>query len=785
MSKLPFKKTDSKLSPKPLTATGKQPGTSNPSPQATNQSELTIKLTKIAKTDRPRDKFGRFITTKKTPELSPKVFPTTPTFDFQSNTPQANQSKSTLLDFQNLTPLLQTSFHLPSTTPQPPVTKEENFQYFDAGKEPIKIIIDDLAEELDKEPLLNLQANAGDPIQAKSIEDVDDLAEGLDKEPLLNLQANAGDPIQAKSIEDVDDLAEGLDKEPLLNLQANAGDPIQSSQDLDNLAERLDTQLLRFQANAGNTIPSSLVIDNLAESVESVAEELSSGSDDPQPSELFNDNEEEIEDLDRLFDNKSVSADSVDSKELAESVAEESSSESDDLQPPEPFNDSEDQSEDEQEERQRGQIYPFLHIESDESDTEMASALKIAKFTGSRDEDVEGFMESFRWYRIRNQLVLDPIIISHFLAHLVDGAAIWAKTLTFGEIIPVPPAPAAFIAGGDRVAHDAAQAAHDNAVAANADPGIIRTADRLYEVFRAYYAKEEADLSRAQAALWKSTQGADEPVETYISNMQRKATAAGLPANQHKGLIMNGLLKHIQAALVMRDIPDMEQLRRWAQIAEDFHKSTQDTSNAELAEALKQLKQEMNNNFKTLTINAITTDTTKPMTTRPTTPFQQPETQNTQQQNYRQNGQRQYDNRRYNNNNQNIQATTQPQQRQQPYQQQAYQPQQNLQQIYQPQQRQQMYQQQAYTQQPYQQQTYQRTYNNRQMTNDGQNRQIADGPRRAPIPNPNLTCHYCGKAWNHSRENCEFFGKMCPICGRYGHSAYMCRAAQQSSGRQQ
>ena len=174
---------------------------------------------------------------------------------------------------------------------------------------------------------------------------------------------------------------------------------------------------MRFQANAGNTIP-SLVIDNLAESVESVAEESSSGSDDPQPSELFNDNEEEIENLDRLLDNKSVSADSVDSKELAESVAEESSSGSDDLQPPEPFNDSEgeteDESEDEQEERQRGQIYPFLHIESDESDTEMASALKIAKFTGSRDEDVEGFMESFRWYRVRNQLVLDPIIISHF-----------------------------------------------------------------------------------------------------------------------------------------------------------------------------------------------------------------------------------------------------------------------------------------------------------------------------------------------------------------------------------
>ena len=81
MSKLPFKKTDSKLSPKPLTTTGKQPGTSNPSPQATNQ----IKLTKIAKTERPRDKFGRFITTKKTPELSPKVLPTTPSFDFTIN----------------------------------------------------------------------------------------------------------------------------------------------------------------------------------------------------------------------------------------------------------------------------------------------------------------------------------------------------------------------------------------------------------------------------------------------------------------------------------------------------------------------------------------------------------------------------------------------------------------------------------------------------------------------------------------------------------------------------
>ena len=130
----------------------------------------------------------------------------------QSTTPQANQSKSSSLDSQILTPLLQTSFHLPSTTPQPHVTKEENLQYFDAEEEPIKIVIDDLAEELDKEPLLNLQANAGDPIQAKSIEDVDDLAEELDKEPLLNLQANAGDPIQAKSIEDVDDLAEELDK---------------------------------------------------------------------------------------------------------------------------------------------------------------------------------------------------------------------------------------------------------------------------------------------------------------------------------------------------------------------------------------------------------------------------------------------------------------------------------------------------------------------------------------------------------------------------------------------
>ena len=736
MSKLPFKKTDSKLSPKPPTTTGKQPGTSNPSPQATNQSELTIKLTKISKTERPRDKFGRFVTTKKTPEPSPKVLPTTPSFDFQLTTPQADSSKSTSFDSQILTPLLQTSFHLPSTTPQPHVTKEEKLQYFDAEEEPIRIALDDLAE-LDNESLLNLQANAGDPVQ--SIEDVDNLAERLDKQ-LLRFQAtNAGNTIPLLAVEIEESKESAIESEEV---------------EIDNLDGLLD----KLKSASADSVDSE-------GSAESAAEGSSSESD-------YN--------LDRLFDNKSASADSVDSKGSAESAAEGSSSGSDDLQPSEPFNDSEDETEGEHEERPRGQIYPFLHIESDESDTEMASALKIAKFTGSRDEDVEGFMESFRWYRVRNQLVLDPIIISHFLAHLVDGAAIWAKTLTFGEIVPVPPAPAPLVDGGDRAAHDAAQAAHDNAVAANADPGIIRTADRLYEVFRAYYAREEADLSRAQAALWKSTQGADEPVETYISNMQRKATAAGLPANQHKGLIMNGLLKHIQAALVMRDIPDMEQLRRWAQIAEDFHKSTQDTSNAELAEALKQLKQEMNNNFKTLTINAITTDTTKPITIRPTTPFQQPETQNTQQQNNQQNGQRQYNNRRYNNNNQNIQATTQPQQRQQSYQQQTYQPQQR-QQMYQ----QQAYQQQTYTQQPYQQQTYQRTYNNRQMTNDGQNRQIADGPRRAPIPNPNLTCHYCGKAWNHSRENCEFFGKMCPTCGRYGHSAYMCRGAQQSFGGQQ
>ena len=94
------------------------------------------------------------------------------------------------------------------------------------------------------------------------------------------------------------------------------------------------------------------------------------------------------------------------------------------------------------------------------------------KFAGLRHDDSEDFLSTFDWYIIRKHVVDDHQKIAHLIAHLQDAAARWAKSLTYGPVIAIPPEPAALDANAaeqQRVEHAAAVAARAAAAALAAD----------------------------------------------------------------------------------------------------------------------------------------------------------------------------------------------------------------------------------------------------------------------------------------------------------------------------
>ena len=398
----------------------------------------------------------------------------------------------------------------------------------------------------------------------------------------------------------------------------------------------------------------------------------------------------------------------------------------------------------------QGQIFviPQL-IDTDESSGEMAEKLDCPKFAGLRHDDSEDFLTTFDWYVVRKNVLTEQQKIAHMIGHLQDAAARWAKALTFGPVVVIPPEPAALDGGnadGNAIAAQAALLqARALAQAQAAEPNTVRTYDQFKTAFRRQYGRGVADNWRDQASLWAAKQGADESVEKYITDMQRKATAAGIEVGQQKGLIINGLLPDIKEAILLRDIDTIEQLRKWALVAQDIQTAKKQRLAGDMDDKFRRLEAKLDElrEIKTLSLDAMGKPSAK--TVDDSKQGEQP--RRDMGFNSRRNSQRQGQRGPY------QQQQTQQQQPQSQYQQPQQQYQQQYQQNYPP-------------LQPVQQQPGPQNSWDRQSPLEHRVEGYQRGPR---------ICFFCGGPYDHGRMNCPAWGKICEICQKPNHIAAACR----------
>jgi hypothetical protein len=397
----------------------------------------------------------------------------------------------------------------------------------------------------------------------------------------------------------------------------------------------------------------------------------------------------------------------------------------------------------------------------------MAKA-ECPKFAGLRHDDSEDFLSTFDWYVIRKHIIDDHQKIAHLIAHLQDAAARWAKSLTYGPVIEIPPEPVlpANPNAQQQQDHAVALAARAAAVELAAEPNTVRTYDQFKAAFRRQYGRAGEDNWRDQAALWATQQKPEESVEAYISEMQRKATAAGVEAGQQKGLIINGLLPHIKAIVLIRDIDNVDQLRKWALVAQDIHKATASKADSDMKTEFRKLEAKIDDlkEIRTLSLNALAAQD------------KLAEKTNDGQRNAQQ-GQQQQNNNRPRGNYQRItgQQRGPPRQNyQQGYQYNQYQQQQQYGQQYEQPYGQQY--EQPYGQQPNAQQMA--TVRNLQLNPALYQQPEGDYQRQPSGPQPMKRCYFCARVWDHGRQECIAWGKTCDNCGRMNHIRAACRQAR-------
>ena len=219
-------------------------------------------------------------------------------------------------------------------------------------------------------------------------------------------------------------------------------------------------------------------------------------------------------------------------------------------------------------------VAPIARIDYTDSDAEEDMADVPSPFFGLHSEDAETWFRSVEWWLQTKRAADDRARIGHVAGLLKNGAQTWFHSLIF--------------AGVDAPTPDAG----------------LRTFADFKEAFQVRYHRDVTNEWRQQAALWAMKQEPNQTVEDFIAAVEAKAVAARATAEQIKGAVINGLRPDLRAAVLNHDINTLEDVKKWALVAEGLT-ATPSTTPIDVALALRKLEDSMNLKFEQIQLRAL------------------------------------------------------------------------------------------------------------------------------------------------------------------------------------
>ena len=116
------------------------------------------------------------------------------------------------------------------------------------------------------------------------------------------------------------------------------------------------------------------------------------------------------------------------------------------------------------------------------------------------------------------------------------------------------------------------------------------TFDKIREKFMTQYERDEIYKWRDSAAVWATVQGEKQSVEEYFTEVVKKAQRANLSDEQTRYSIINGLKKHIRQAVLQHEPEDLQEIKKWAMIAES---SGSDHDNSDIMGIIQRMEKKL------------------------------------------------------------------------------------------------------------------------------------------------------------------------------------------------
>ena len=109
--------------------------------------------------------------------------------------------------------------------------------------------------------------------------------------------------------------------------------------------------------------------------------------------------------------------------------------------------------------------------------------------------------------------------------------------------------------------------------------------------FREQFRRDEAIKWKDSADIWSLSQLPSQSVEDFISKVQLKALRAKLSEEQVRFSIIRGLLPEIRQSVLQHSPATVDDIKRWATVAEAAKLESHDSS---VVEAVKRLEDKFN-----------------------------------------------------------------------------------------------------------------------------------------------------------------------------------------------
>src|SRR3989442_8389397 len=127
------------------------------------------------------------------------------------------------------------------------------------------------------------------------------------------------------------------------------------------------------------------------------------------------------------------------------------------------------------------------------------------------------------------------------------------------------------------------------------DAGSKDSFDHLSAAFKEHYKPPAITRWKEVSLVWDLIQKHDQPVEQFISQVQQQAIKAKLNEEQLRYSILHGLLPELRRAVINHEPATLDDIRKWATIAESAGMERKEDSNSKLEKAITRLENKFDN----------------------------------------------------------------------------------------------------------------------------------------------------------------------------------------------